>query len=366
MKNSRNLTFRTRRSRKRRAARISISRSFLIVLTLLSAAAAGFAGLGFPELRPGVERLYAALGEWFGQSNGSEAQLLLSREYIYADSRLLAVDSPGQVSGNPSDLAVFRPSTGTWWTMNGITASVSAQVWGVASDTPVLGDFDGDGNTDFAVFRGSDGSWWVLRSVDGSVSSYAFGIAGDVPAPADFDGDGRTDLAVWRQANGTWYMVESASGAPASRQLGVLGDLPCPADFDGDGVADPAVWRQSQGVFRYLASSSSEVISKPIDGGRGIPVPADYDGDGRDDPAVRDGRSWTISSSLTNTVSVIEWQEGNEIPVQNDFDGDGKVDIAVWRPTDGMWLIRNSGDGTTRSVRFGLPGDIPVPASFRR
>ena len=36
--------------------------------------------------------------------------------------------------------------------------------WGSSTDSPVPGDFDGDGIADIAVWRGSEGNWYILQS----------------------------------------------------------------------------------------------------------------------------------------------------------------------------------------------------------
>ena len=53
------------------------------------------------------------------------------------------------------------PRRATWWILQSSTnyTTYVSQQWGVATDIPVPGDYDGDGKTDVAVFRPSTGTW---------------------------------------------------------------------------------------------------------------------------------------------------------------------------------------------------------------
>jgi len=113
-----------------------------------------------------------------------------------------------------TDLAVFRRSSGTWLVKRSSDGQYTSQVWGGASDIPVVGDYDGDGQSDLAVWRGATGEWFVLRSSDGGSDVTVWGAAsvGDVPVPGDYDGDGKADRTVWRGPEQTWYVWGSRAG----------------------------------------------------------------------------------------------------------------------------------------------------------
>ncbi len=298
----------------------------------------------------------------------------LSKEYIYAGGLLLAVEDANANAIAPADLAVWRPSTGTWWVMGGAAGSQPAtQGWGLPTDTPVPGDYDGDGKTDFSVFRPSTGEWFVLRSSDLAWSVWAWGLSSDIRVPADYDGDGRTDRAVWRPSAGVWYIVRSSDQATVYYPHGAFGDAPAPADYDGDGRADLAVWRRSDRKFYAVNSSDGGGVTLAIAQPGSQPVSADYDGDGKADHAIRNGANWIIRQSSNGQIVTVPWQQSGDIAVQNDYDGDGKCDIAVWRPinspsgTLGNWFIRQSAYGNSlRQVQWGIAGDLPVPAFYRR
>ncbi len=150
------------------------------------------------------------------------ATVQLSKEYIYAGSRLLAVEDANASAIPPADLAVWRPSSGFWFILSSDSSQQTYQPWGSSDDLPVPADYDGDGRTDFCVFRPSSSTWWVMRSSDASYYSVNFGQSGDVPIGADFDGDGRSDIGVYR--SGTWHVRLSSEGRVMSREFGLVGD----------------------------------------------------------------------------------------------------------------------------------------------
>ena len=93
-------------------------------------------------------------------------------------------DIPVPARWNPQDLttqmAVYRPSEGTWYVRRSST-SYSAYQFGLSSDVPVPGYYDGDEVADYAVFRPSDGYWYIANSASGTFTVFPWGLNGDIP-----------------------------------------------------------------------------------------------------------------------------------------------------------------------------------------
>ncbi len=91
----------------------------------------------------------------------------------------------------------------------------------------------------------------------------------------------------------------------------------------------------------------------------------DYDGDGRADISLfrPSNRVWYILNSGNSSVSYNQFGLSTDKIVPADFDGDGKTDVAVYRPENGTWYIMKSSGGV-QYVQFGLAEDFPVPADY--
>jgi hypothetical protein len=137
----------------------------------------------------------------------------------------------------------------------GFILLISSTVFAGTNLIPVV-DFHGDGKSDVSVFRPSDRYWYIRRSL-GDQDYIRWGLDTDKPVPGDYDGDGRTDVAVHRKLiafpeTGTWWVMYSQDHNYcvtrwASNNIGEF-DIPVPADYDGDGETDLAYYRLSDQV----------------------------------------------------------------------------------------------------------------------
>ena len=286
-------------------------------------------------------------------------------------------DRPGQPrivdfdgTGN-TDYSFWNPSTGDWLSLTntygygGELVETQTVNWGIASDIPTPGDFDGDGLTDRAVFRNSTGYWYIRRSSDLVWIQFPFGATGDKPVAADYDGDTISDIAVWRPSDGNWYIWYMGTQQFAAVHFGADGDKPVPADFDGDLKTDVAVFRPSTGFWYYLKSSTGNFAFVQWGITTDKPIPADYDGDGKADISVfRDSdHGLYIRRSYNSSFAFYQYGISGDILQVGDYDGDFVADLGVYRPSTKAWWTTNK--AFFPAAVFGFDNVIPTSSILR-
>jgi hypothetical protein len=252
--------------------------------------------------------------------------------------------------------------------------------------TPVLADFDKDGDLDFAFSTLRDKVYWFEnRGTKEWIAHEVGGIpTGQLGAvPLDVNGDGWIDIVV----GGVWYRNPAKPvGQPFKRFLydssitGEVHDM-VTSDVDGDGKLDVVVLSDKHGLFWYqVPSNVAQDLNWPrltitldvldsnddIHGGIGPRGVADLDGDGDADIVLPDrwlenrqmGREWVRHSIPFGKrgpwgLSARSWIA--------DLDKDGDADIIMTdsdqKESRAVWLENNG--ATPPSFRLHL---LPLTA----
>jgi hypothetical protein len=261
-----------------------------------------------------------------------------------------------------------------------LTLFSAPTVFGAGTMFQKIMDFDGDQRADFAVVRvrGSNMSWHIYQSTEG-YKVQKWGLYTDTPVAGDYDGDGKTDLAIYRGSYNpmtlmgqySYYILRSQTNsldALTFQDYSFYFDSPTQQDYDGDGKTDPGTYYGEFGLSlpMQLRLSSGGFYSLIVPSANSLARIGDTDGDGRADLAYLN--SYTNVLTMRNIdfggVRTVDISSMGGFLVPGDFDGDGKGDIAVWRSSDGVWLWIRSSDNVVQSIHFGANGDRPVPADY--
>jgi hypothetical protein len=114
--------------------------------------------------------------------------------------------------------------------------------WGGPGLQPIVGDVDGDTKADIGYIVPPSGGQSAVYAILKSSTGYSFlpedvlfvpagfPVLGDTPVVGDFDGDGKADPGIWRESQGVWIIPRSSSNYTTFifSQWGQAGDIAFP------------------------------------------------------------------------------------------------------------------------------------------
>ncbi|MFC4858595.1 FG-GAP-like repeat-containing protein [Actinophytocola glycyrrhizae] len=260
-------------------------------------------------------------------------------------------------------------------------------------------DFNGDGRDDIVTFnQGALGDVYVALSngsgfAGTSVKWHAFfAPGGETPLTGDFDGDGRDDIVTFTHGslNDVYVALSNGSsfgpGVKWHDFFALGGEVPAVGDVNGDGRDDIVTFTRGTSGDVYVALSTGTAFAASVRwhdffalGGE-FPAVGDVNGDGRDDIITfTRGTAGDVFVALSDGArfvgTTVKWHDlfavGTEQPRVGDFDGDGKADIATFtnNAAADVYVATSTGTGFTGTTVkwhdfFGLAGEFPYAGDF--
>ncbi|MCT2584536.1 FG-GAP-like repeat-containing protein [Actinophytocola gossypii] len=263
-------------------------------------------------------------------------------------------------------------------------------------ETPMTGDFTGDGRDDIVTFtQNADADVYVAASTGNAFGESAkwhdfFALRGEAPAVGDVDGDGKDDIVTFTQGADADVYVALSTGssfgesAKWHESFAPGGWFPALGDVDGDGRDDLIAFTQGADADVYVALSTGTGFGTArrwhdhFAPGAEVPRVGDLNGDGRDDIVTftHDARGEVYvalsdgTSSFVGSGADAKWHDhfclAGEFPYVGDFDGDGRDDIVTFTHTSSADTYVALSTGTTfgPGVKwhdfFGQPGETAL------
>jgi len=209
---------------------------------------------------------------------------------------------------------------------------------------------------------------------DAGDSMVTFGMSTDIPVTGDWNGDGVGDVGV-RRSNRFYLDLNGNDvwdAGDISFTFGLSTDIPVVGDWNGDGFDDVGVRR---GNLFYLDLNGSHSwnagdITFSFGLSTDVPVVGDWNGDGVDDVGIRRGNLFYIDLNGSHSWNagdiVFSFGLSTDVPVIGDWNADGVDDVGIHR--DNRFYLDANGSHSWNagdiSFSFGLSTDTPLAGKW--
>lgn len=225
------------------------------------------------------------------------------------------------------------------------------------NDTPLVGDWNGDGKDGVGVYRRAAGTGTFLEN---GVRTVRFGTGRDHVFSGDWDGNRVTDVGV-RPTSSPRSVQRAVNGKLTIATVGDVYSLPVVGDWNGNNKDDLGTFRPDTAVWTQRAANGA--LTRVQYGRRGdLPFVGDWNGDNKDDlgvyrPSNRTFYMRFLKAGKLAPSRVVVLGASGDMPVAGDWNGDKYDDIGVWSPRTATFTLRtakpNGTGATLRTQKYG-------------
>jgi RHS repeat-associated protein len=250
--------------------------------------------------------------------------------------------------------------------------------FGLATDTPIVGDWNGDGKKEIGTYRvAGAGSIWNLdingdQHWDASETvSTTFGNSTDIPLAGDWNGDGIDEIGVWR--NGVWLLDLNGNylwdAGDLQFSFGLPTDTPLVGDWNGDGIDSVGLKRGNNYLLRNGTTGTAD-YNFYFGFDTDTPVVGDWDNDGVDSIGLKRGNNYLLRNGTSGSVNYnFYFGLVTDLPLAGAWLASAPDRIGVFRQGtwyfdrngNGLWDLPLSPDAVDYSMsQFSLGSDVPL------